>query len=94
MRSRKRLKLAPNFADILARSELGIAEVAREADVSTATIFHLLNPNSHPERKGGMQRKTAWKLANAFARLTRREPQTAYEMLIIEEPLLPTTDES
>lgn len=94
MRPRTRLKLAPDFAETLAQAEISIAQLTRESKVSETTIYHLRNPSLHPERKGGMQRTTAWKLANAFARLTQREPQTAYEMLIIEEPLLPTTDES
>jgi hypothetical protein len=34
-----------------------------------------------------MRRTTAWKLANAFARLTNREPHEAYARLIVEEPI-------
>lgn len=85
MRSRKFIRLAPSFIDTIAQAEISLAEFAREADVSESTIHHLINPASHPERKGGMRRETAWKMANALARRTQLTPQEAYRALIVEE---------
>ena len=81
---RKRIKLAPTFSDTVAQAEMSIAALAREASISEATIHQLMNPAQHPERKGGMYKQTAWKIANAFARLTQRTPHEAYQQLIIE----------
>jgi len=92
MRPRKRLKLAPDFVETLAQAEISIAQLTRESKVSETTIYQLRNPSLHPERKGGMQRTTAWKLANAFARLTQREPKDAYALLIVEETEPPAID--
>ncbi|NTV65412.1 MAG: hypothetical protein HGA65_18020 [Oscillochloris sp.] len=85
MPKRKFIRLAPTFTDTIAQAEISLAEFAREATVSESTIFHLINPASHPERKGGMRRETAWKLANALSRRTKLTPQEAYNALIVEE---------
>jgi hypothetical protein len=85
MRTRKFICLAPTFTDTIAQAEISLAEFAREADVAESTIHHLVNPASHPERKGGMRRETAWKLANALSRRTQLTPQEAYHKLIVEE---------
>ncbi|NTU81433.1 MAG: hypothetical protein HGA45_18975 [Chloroflexales bacterium] len=81
----KMIRLAPTFTDTIAQAEISLAELAREADLSQSTIHALRNPSQHPHRKGGMQAKTAWKLANAFARRAQITPQEAYRKLIIEE---------
>jgi hypothetical protein len=85
MPTRKFIRLAPTFTDTIAQAEISLAAFAREAAVSETTIFHLINPASHPERRGGMRRETAWKLANAFARRKQISPQEAYNTLIVEE---------
>lgn len=85
MRPRKVVRLAPSFIDVIARAEVSLAQFAREADVAESTIHHLINPSSHPERRGGMRRETAWKLANALSRITNLTPEEAYNALIIEE---------
>jgi hypothetical protein len=85
MPTRKIIRLAPTFTDTIAQAEISLSAFAREAAVSETTIFHLINPSSHPERKGGMRRETAWKLANALSRRTKLTPQEAYNALIIEE---------
>jgi len=87
MRKRMMLKLAPGFTDTIAQAEISLAQFAREADLAESTIHALLNPASHPNRKGGMRRETAWKLANALSRRTRLTPQEAYRTLIVEEDL-------
>jgi hypothetical protein len=81
---RRQISLSPTFRDTVARAELSLSALARAAGVAESTIFHLLNPASHPERRGGMRRDTAWKLANAFARLTGQNPDAAYRALIAE----------
>lgn len=83
-RMRKRLKLAPTFTSTLGRADLSVAALAREAQIDASTIHHLLNPAVHPERKGGMFPKTAWRIAKAFARLTESDETDAYNQLIVE----------
>ncbi|MEI7645504.1 MAG: hypothetical protein WCF99_16130 [Chloroflexales bacterium] len=83
---RRQIRLAPTFRDTVARAELSVTRLARAAGVAESTIFHLINPAAHPERRGGMRRETAWKLANAFARLTGQNPDAAYVALIAETP--------
>lgn len=87
MGTRKMIRLAPTFTDTIAQAEISLAAFAREADVAESTIHALLNPSQHPNRKGGMRRETAWKLANALARRTQLTPQEAYSTLILEETL-------
>ncbi len=81
---RRQIRLSPSFRDTVARAEITLADLARAAGVAESTVFHLLNPAAHPERRGGMRRDTAWKLANAFARLTGQDPEAAYAALIAE----------
>jgi hypothetical protein len=85
MRTRRFIRLATDFIDTIAQAEISLAEFAREADVAESTIYHLINPASHPERKGGMRRETAWKMANALSRRSQFTPQEAYNKLIVEE---------
>lgn len=79
------IRLAPTFAATIAKAEISLLEFAREADLSESTIYQLLSPERHPQRRGGMQRQTAWKLANALSRKTQLTPEEAYRVLIVEE---------
>lgn len=89
----KRVRLQPNFADIIARYGIGMNEMAELARLGRATIYALQNPDTHPHRRGGMHRTTAWKIANAFAEKTGVAPETAWSMLMVEfdEPRAPRT---
>ncbi|WP_129676560.1 hypothetical protein [Candidatus Chloroploca sp. Khr17] len=79
-------KLAPTFRETVAQAELSLTALAREAGVAVSTIQALVNPAQQPGRIGGMQRTTAWKLANAFARHAQVSPAEAYRLLIVEVP--------
>lgn len=89
MAKRPMIRLAPTFDAAVARAELSITELAREAGVAASTIHALRNPSQHPERKGGMHPATAWKLANAYARLAGASPDAAYAALIAEGEVEP-----
>ena len=82
---RKRIVLKPDFADTIARAGFNITDFAVAAGVERTTIHALINPALHPERKGGMQRTTAWKIAGAYAERANISPEDAYAMLLTEE---------
>ncbi len=82
---RKRIVLKPNFADTIAKTGISMAEFAITAGVERTTLYALMNPAIHPERKGGMQRTTAWKIAAAYATCTGVSAEDAYAVLFAEE---------
>ena len=84
---RKSIRLAHDFDDQVYRAQLTKRELARLSGIAYQTIHALQNPTQHPNRKGGMNPATAWKLANAFAAHCGISPQDAYMRLIIEEIL-------
>jgi hypothetical protein len=79
-----RLLLTPTFPDLIARIGLSQRAFARRSGVSFSTIMGLLHPGLHPERRGGMQRKTAWLIARAYADLAGIDITAAFQLLIIE----------
>jgi hypothetical protein len=82
------LKLSPDLPDLLARHGVGITEFAERSEVSRATVFALLNPAQHPERRrGGMHRTTAWRLAQAYGQVVGVDSEVAYRAIIREEPV-------
>lgn len=84
-RMQTRRVLRPEFADTIAREGISISEFAKVAGVERGTIYALLNPSQHPNRKGGMLRMTAWKLAKAYAKVKGISDDDAYVALIAEE---------
>ncbi len=79
-----RLQLSPDFPDLIARTGLSQRAFARRAGVSFSTIMGLMHPEIHPGRRGGMQRRTAWLLSNAYAELVGVDADTAFRTLIVE----------
>lgn len=80
----KRIRLHENFANEIAAHGIGMNEMAEAAGIGRATLFALLNPQTHPKRVGGMYRTTAWKIVNAFAAKTGVAPKDAWNMLMVE----------
>ena len=80
-----RLQLSPDFPDLIARAGLSQRAFARRAGVSFSTIMGLVHSEIHPGRRGGMQRRTAWLLANAYADLAGIDADLAFRTLIVEE---------
>src|ERR1044071_7325406 len=80
----KSIMLHPNFANIIARHNIGMNEIAELSGIGRATIYALQNPDTHPRRVGGMHRTTAWKIVNAFADKTGIDPDAAWDMLMVE----------
>ncbi len=79
-----RLELNPQFPTLVARAGLSQRAFARRAGVSFSTIMGLSHPELHPGRRGGMQLRTAWLLANAYGEIARIDADTAFHLLIIE----------
>lgn len=84
------LQLRPDFPDVIARAGRAQHAFARRAGVSVSTIMGLVHPEIHPGRRGGMQRRTAWLLANAYAELVGVEPEDAFKTFIVEHDLTPS----
>lgn len=81
---RPSLLLTSRFPDLVAQAGLSQRAFARRAGVSFSTIMGLCHPALHPGRRGGMQRKTAWMLANAYADVAHISPEAAFSLLISE----------
>jgi len=78
------LELNPQFPDLVARSGISLRSFARRAGLGFSTIMGLMHPELHPGRRGGMQRRTAWLLANAYSEIARIDPDAAFHLLIID----------
>ena len=83
-RCMKHIMLHPNFANVIARHNIGMNEIADLSEIGRATLYALQNPETHPHRKGGMHRTTAWKIVNAFSDKTGVPPDDAWGMLMVE----------
>jgi len=83
---RPRLHLTNRFPDLIARAGLSQRAFARQAGISFSTIMGLLHPELHPGRRGGMQRRTAWMLAQAYAEMVHIDADAAFHLLIVEQP--------
>ncbi len=89
-----RLHLSERFPDLVARTGYSQRAFARQAGISFSTIMGLLHPELHPGRRGGMQRRTAWRIAQAYADIARIEPEAAFQLLIVERPVEPSSEPS
>ena len=94
-RPRTMIKIAPDFEDQIARAGFSKAGLATASGVSVETIHAIINPSIHPERRGGMRRDTAWKLAHAVAAATNQSDKAVFDALFVEEtvtsaPIAPT----
>lgn len=88
-----RLQLNPRFPDLIAQAGLSQRAFARRAGVSFSTIMGLIHPKHHPGRRGGMQRRTAWLIAQAYGELVGIGRETAFQLLILECPVEETSDQ-
>jgi hypothetical protein len=83
--SSKRIKLHPDFADRIAKYDIGMNEMADLANIGRSTLYALQNPEAHGERaRGGMHRRTAWKLIRAFSERAGVPEEQARSLLLIE----------
>lgn len=89
-----RLHLSERFPDLVARTGYSQRAFARTAGVSHSTIMGLLHPELHPGRRGGMQRRTAWRIAQAYADIARITPEKAFSLLIVERLPEPSSNPS
>lgn len=80
-----RLQLSARFPDLIAQAGLSQRAFARSAGVSFSTIMGLVHPGLHPGRRGGMQRRTAWLISQAYGKATGIEAETAFRLLIEEQ---------
>lgn len=89
-----RLHLTERFPDLVARAGLSQRAFARQSGVSFSTIMGLVHPEIHPGRRGGMQRRTAWRIAEAYAAVAQIAPEDAFHLLIVERPVDPSPESS
>src|SRR6187431_880366 len=87
-----RLHLTERFPDLIAQAGLSQRAFARRSGISFSTIMGLLHPELHPGRRGGMQRRTAWMLAQAYGELVHIDADAAFRLLMVERPEESTTD--
>ena len=88
MATRTRIRVAPDFTHQIARVGLSQREFARRSGVALSTLKGLINPaQARDRRSGGMHLTTAWKLAKAYAAAAGIDEQTAFERLLVEEPI-------
>ena len=87
-----RLHLTDRFPDLIAQAGISQRAFARRSGISFSTIMGLLHPELHPGRRGGMQRRTAWMLAQAYAELVRIDADAAFRLLIVERAEESATD--
>lgn len=89
---KKKIRLQPDFLDTIAETGLSVAEFSRRADVAPETIWALLNPNRHPERRGGMRRETAFKLITTLAKELNIDREEARRRTTYEEEIAEGTE--
>jgi transcriptional regulator with XRE-family HTH domain len=89
-----RLQLSERFPDLVARTGYSQRAFARTAGVSFSTIMGLQHPELHPGRRGGMQRRTAWRIAQGYAAIARIDPEKAFRLLIVECEVEPAPEPS
>jgi transcriptional regulator with XRE-family HTH domain len=92
MTKHPRLHLTDRFPDLIARAGLSQRAFARRAGISFSTVMGLLHPELHPGRRGGMQRRTAWLIAHAYADIVSIDADAAFQVLIVEHHAEPSTD--
>jgi hypothetical protein len=82
------IRLKPGFDDVLARAGYGVRGFARFAEMPHQTLFALIHPQYQARYRslGGMQKKTAWRLARAYARAFSIPEEQAYVLIIDEQP--------
>ena len=83
-RQMKRIKLHPQFAYRIGQYDIGMNEMADLAHIGRSTLYALQNPETHNERVGGMQPKTAGKIIRAFCNRTGLSDDEARKLLLIE----------
>jgi hypothetical protein len=81
----------PIFPDVITRFGLLRDTFACRVNISFSTM-ELVHPDLHPGRRGGMQRRTAWRIAQAYATIAGIESEDAFHLLIVEHPTEPSPD--
>lgn len=79
-----RLHLSARFPVLVAQAGLSQRGFARQAGISFSTIMGLLHPELHPGRRGGMQLRTARRIARAYADIVDIDIESAFALLIVE----------
>lgn len=75
----------PGLADRIAAEGYTIRGFCEATGFPAGTLMAVLYPDSYPDRKGGMQARTAYRLARAWAELRGIDEALAFGEVIIEE---------
>jgi hypothetical protein len=76
-------KINPRLPELLGQHMHTLSSFCRQYDVPQGTLRAALNPEAYPDRAGGVQPKTAWRLARAWAALTGTDEQAAFAEIIV-----------
>lgn len=86
-----RVRITAHFVDLLASADLSYAELARRSGVGESTIRAAVKPHHHRDRRGGIWRRTAWKVARTYAQATSTSEEQAFRLLFEDFEELETT---
>jgi hypothetical protein len=75
----------PDLADKIASAGYTIRGFCQATGFPAGTLMAVIYPGSYPDRRGGMQARTAYRLARAWAQLRGIDEATAFKEVIVEE---------
>jgi len=75
----------PALADKIASAGYTIRGFAEATGFPAGTLMAVLYPDSYPDRKGGMQARTAYRLARAWGEVRGIDEATAFSEIIVED---------
>lgn len=82
---KKVYKVNAKFPELIGRLGYSLRGFCREFDVPHNTIHSALNPQNYPDRAGGIQARTAFRIARAYAQAASIGEDDAYAQIIVEE---------
>ena len=75
----------PRLADMIASEGYTIRGFCQATGFPAGTLIAVLYPEAYPDRTGGMQARTAYRLGRAWAELRGIDEATAFKEVTIED---------
>src|SRR5689334_12514114 len=82
---RSLLRPVPDFLDKLKAASLTPSLLAERAHISRTSLYGWLNPATQPQRRGGMNRATAWAIARVYGESANLTEKAAFAELFVEQ---------